>query len=81
MAWIEELRAEDPVFDSLRGPKGVAHIFRVHGLAPDALKAHLQLYKVLLFGPSPLTRAQRKMIGMPRTGSQTRSYGTGSTSS
>lgn len=64
MAWIQEPPTVDPVFDSVRGPKGVAHIFRVHGLAPDALKAHLQLYKMLLFGLSPLTRAQREMIGV-----------------
>jgi alkylhydroperoxidase family enzyme len=64
MAWIHEPPAEDPIFDSIRGPKGVDDILRVHGLAPGALKAHLRLYKELLFGTSPLTRAQREMIGV-----------------
>jgi len=41
----------------------VAHIMKVHSLNPPAMLAHRALYKTLMFGPSPLQRYQREMIG------------------
>ena len=41
----------------------VAHIFKVHSLNPKSMVAHRKLYRVLMFGPSPLKRYQREMIG------------------
>ncbi len=40
----------------------VAHILKVHSLHPDAMEAHLNLYRTIMFGPSGLSRAQREMI-------------------
>jgi alkylhydroperoxidase family enzyme len=40
----------------------VANILKVHSLFPGSLEAHLQYYKTIMFGKSPLTRAQREMI-------------------
>ncbi len=41
----------------------VAHIYKIHSLNPGAMLAHRALYRTLLFGPSPLKRYQREMIG------------------
>jgi hypothetical protein len=41
----------------------VAHIYKIHSLNPRSLLDHRALYRTLLFGPSPLKRYQREMIG------------------
>lgn len=38
------------------------HILQIHSLNPPTLKAHLQYYKRLMFGPSPLSPSLREMI-------------------
>jgi alkylhydroperoxidase family enzyme len=40
-----------------------ANIMKVHGLHPKSMLAHRDLYRTLMFGPSPLPRYQREMIG------------------
>lgn len=42
----------------------VDHIMKIHSLHPASLVDHLHLYKTLMHGESPLTRAQREMIGV-----------------
>lgn len=37
-------------------------ILRVQSLNPAALDASIGMYKAIMFGPSPLTRAQREML-------------------
>lgn len=64
MAWIGQKSDDDPAFKSYRGPHGVDNIVKVHGLFPEALDAHMRLYRTLLFGEGGLTRAQREMIGV-----------------
>lgn len=71
-AWIEtinpkEAEAElkllyDANFDRQHGV--VDHILQIHSLHPQSLQDHVQLYKTLMFGPSPLSRAQREMIAV-----------------
>ena len=41
-----------------------AHIMKVHSLNPQSMLDHHALYHTLVFGPSPLTRYQREMIGV-----------------
>jgi alkylhydroperoxidase family enzyme len=41
-----------------------AHIMKVHSLNPRSMLAHRTLYRTLMFGPSPLKRYQREMIGV-----------------
>lgn len=53
MAWIE-YRAERPT----------DHILRVSTVHPEALRAHLEFYRVLHHGPSPLSRVRREMIAV-----------------
>ncbi len=42
----------------------VDHIMKIHSLNPASLIDHQHLYKTLMYGESPLTRAQREMIGV-----------------
>jgi alkylhydroperoxidase family enzyme len=35
-----------------------------HSLNPEALEAHLELYRAVMFGPSELTRAEREAIAV-----------------
>lgn len=49
---------------SARTSGKVANILKVHSLHPDAMEAHLNLYKTIMFGESGLTRTQREMIAV-----------------
>jgi alkylhydroperoxidase family enzyme len=40
----------------------MANILKVHSLNPKSLVAHLDYYKVIMFGKSPLSRKVREMI-------------------
>ena len=42
----------------------VDHIMKIHSLNPASLIDHQHLYKTLMYGESPLSRAQREMIGV-----------------
>lgn len=71
MAWIKiiseseasaELRA---AYDEAAGKRGtVANILAIHSVSPRAMLAHLKLYVELMFGQSPLSRAEREMIAV-----------------
>jgi alkylhydroperoxidase family enzyme len=52
------------VYKQIASGGPVANILKVHGSHPAALRAHLQLYRTLLFGDSELTRATREMIAV-----------------
>ena len=43
---------------------GVDNILKIHSLNPDSLLGHFDLYKTLMRGRSPLSRAQREMIAV-----------------
>jgi alkylhydroperoxidase family enzyme len=70
-AWIEiieEDRADKELASAYAGCADPAtgrpaNIMRVHGLNPKSMLAHRDLYQTLMFGPSPLGRSQREMIG------------------
>lgn len=71
MAWIEVIDEADAEGDlaaqyaALVEPwGGVDNILKIHSLHPASLRAHVLLYKTLMYGPSPLTRIQREMIGV-----------------
>lgn len=48
------------------GPGGGAHdhILSSHSLNDAALRAHLELYRTIMFGQSPLTRAEREAMAV-----------------
>jgi len=71
MAYI---RQEDPArasgllqreFDQAVQRSGrIWNIVRIMSLNPEALRASMQLYRVLLYGESPLSRRQREMLAV-----------------
>lgn len=71
MAWIKAVEdAEaDPslreAYARVAAARGrVANILKVHSLSPDAMTAHLELYRRLMFGPSELSRRERETIAV-----------------
>jgi alkylhydroperoxidase family enzyme len=54
-------KAYGRIADSKTGRVG--HILKVSSLNPRAMVDHRTLYRTLMFGPSPLQRYQREMIG------------------
>ena len=72
VAWIEtvaEAAADGALKRAYRraaDPKSgrVDHIMKIHSLNPASLLDHQHLYKTLMYGESPLSRAQREMIGV-----------------
>ncbi len=71
MAWI---RVIPPVeasgelaayYKRMCEPDGtVDNILTIHSLNPASLGAHYDLYKVSMYGPSELSRAQREMVAV-----------------
>jgi alkylhydroperoxidase family enzyme len=40
------------------------NILRVHGVHSKVMRLHYDLYRELMYGPSPLSRMQREMIAV-----------------
>lgn len=72
MAFIKIIKEPESVgllkklYESLGGlvEGSVANILRVHSLKPKTMKAHLGLYRTIMFGESTLTRAERETIAV-----------------
>ena len=71
MAWIAEIderEAEGSLKDQylkLKEPwGGIDNILKIHSLNPESLAAHVQLYKTVMFGKSPIPRIDREMIAL-----------------
>lgn len=69
--WIESVSPNDAtgdvkdLYDRIAGARGgVARIHQAQSLNPKALAAHFELYKALMFQPSPLTRADREALAV-----------------
>jgi alkylhydroperoxidase family enzyme len=43
---------------------GLDNVLASHALNPKALRAHLALYRTVMFGDSPLSRAEREAIAV-----------------
>ncbi|MDP8204724.1 MAG: carboxymuconolactone decarboxylase family protein [Candidatus Tenebribacter mawsonii] len=51
------------VYESIAGRgRKMAHVLKVQSLNPEAMEAHYQFYRSIMFGKSNLSRAQREMI-------------------
>ncbi len=46
------------------GTEGTDNILSSHSLNPDALQAHLALYRTVMFGPSNLSRREREAVAV-----------------
>ena len=62
MAYIPYLQESD-IPEQDRVPDS-DHILRVHGVNSAVMKQHYDLYRVLMYGKSPLTRIQREMVAV-----------------
>ena len=71
MAWIDVISEDDAdgdlaeQYSHLIEPwGGVDNILKIHSLNPESLRAHVVVYKVLMYGKSPIRRPQREMIAV-----------------
>lgn len=71
MAWIDIVN-EDTAKGDLKDQYaklvepwgGVDNILKIHSLNPASLDAHVQLYKTVMYGRSPIHRPDREMIAV-----------------
>lgn len=69
-AWIRTIPPSDAdpplqaVYDTISPHGNVAHILQSQSLDPDALAVHYALYRRIMFGDSPLSRAEREMLAV-----------------
>jgi alkylhydroperoxidase family enzyme len=71
MAFIRQVPPEDArdelaqLYDAAVQRAGrVYGILRLQSLNPAVLRASLELYRAIMFGPSPLTRVEREAIAV-----------------
>jgi uncharacterized peroxidase-related enzyme len=71
MAHIPIIQPEDAegrlreIYDDIETKRGkVADVHKIQSLHPETIVQHMDLYLELMYGSSPLTRAQREMIGV-----------------
>ncbi len=70
MAWIKMIQEDEAegelkeMYDQNVEPwGGVDNILKIHSLSPESLKAHISLYKTVMYGKSPIRRrVSRTMI-------------------
>lgn len=75
MAWIRTITDAEAdgeiaaLFDAARQRAGrVYNIVRLMSLNAPALRATLELYRTIMFGRSPLSRAQRELLAVVVSG-------------
>lgn len=71
MSWINEISVDDAsdelknsYRDIIQKRGKLSNIVKVHSLNPRSMKLHMDLYTHLLFGSSPLSRADREFIAV-----------------
>lgn len=71
MAWIRVTSPEEAqgglaeAYHRVRqASESVANILTIQSLNPASLRAHYELYRTVMFGPSELSRAQREMVAV-----------------
>ena len=71
MAWIRQIPLAEAtgklreLYDAAIERAGrVFGILRVQSLAPHTLDASTEMYRAIMFGPSPLSRRQREMLAV-----------------
>jgi alkylhydroperoxidase family enzyme len=69
MPWIRQIAVDEATgslkqeFDAALGRAGrVWHIVHIMSLNPRVMKASMDHYAAIMFGPSPLSRTQREML-------------------
>jgi alkylhydroperoxidase/carboxymuconolactone decarboxylase family protein YurZ len=62
MAWIRHVPEPDIPPESRVEDRD--HILRIHGVHPEVMRLHYDLYLEVMKRPSPLSRRQREMIAV-----------------
>lgn len=69
MAWISKVKVseatgllKDLLDASIKRAGRVYEIVHIQSLNPPVMAAALEVYKTIMYGPSPLSRRQREMI-------------------
>ncbi len=53
------------IYEDLVGRRGkLAEVHTIQSLNPESIRRHMDLYMTIMFGSSPLSRAEREMIGV-----------------
>jgi uncharacterized peroxidase-related enzyme len=70
VTWIETIDPEDArgrlaeLYGRAGNPDGtVDEVMRVHSLNPDSLHGHFEVYVAAMHRPSPVSRAERELVG------------------
>ena len=65
---IEEAKAPgivERLYEELRKQTGmVPNILKIFSLQPEAMRATMNIFQRLMYGPGPLPRAEREMIAL-----------------
>jgi len=71
MSWITEINEYDgsdelkKIYQEIKTKRGkLSNVMTVHSLNPGSMKCHMDLYVHLMFGSSPLSRADREFIAV-----------------
>lgn len=71
MAYIDIIQPENAkgelkeIYEDLQKSRGkVAEVHKIQSLNPESITAHMDLYMRVMFGKSPLKRAQREMMAV-----------------
>ncbi len=71
MAWIRTIAPDDAdgelreeYDEAVRRSGRVAQVLRLSSLNPGALSRWVELYKHVMFGPSPLSRSERELVAV-----------------
>jgi uncharacterized peroxidase-related enzyme len=70
VSWIETIGPEEAegrirsLYARVGNPDGtVDEVMRVHSLSPDSLHGHFEVYVAAMHRPSPVSRAERELVG------------------
>lgn len=71
MSWIRAVEPSEAkgllaeIYQQVAKRRGkIANVYKIQGLNPEALRAHLDLYMSLMYRSEGLSRAEREMIGV-----------------
>lgn len=71
MAWIRTVSEDEAsgplaeLYSEIASTSGtVANVYRIESLNPAGLRAHMVMYRTLMFGASPLSRTEREAVAL-----------------
>ncbi len=71
--WIKVIDEDSPeltpklreMYNEMADPRGpVDNILKIHSLHPESLRIHWCFYRMVMYGPSKLSRVRREMLAV-----------------